>query len=207
MSTTEQEVFWQGDFGDGYRTRNDGPGLLGRKTHLFARILSATRGVESVLELGANLGLNLQAIAHLRPATNLAALEINAGAAAELGRRLPQAQVTVGSILDLTAAQLGQHDLTFTCGVLIHLAPERLGSAYDLLYQCARRYVLVVEYYHPTPVEIPYRGHAGRLFKRDFAGELLDRHSDLELVDYGFLWRRDPVFPQDDLTWFLLRKR
>ena len=51
------------------------------------------------------------------------------------------------------------------------------------------------------------RSHAGRLFKRDFAGELLDRYSDLELVDYGFQYHRDSDFPADDTTWFLLRKR
>jgi spore coat polysaccharide biosynthesis protein SpsF len=26
-------------------------------------------------------------------------------------------------------------------------------------------------------------------------------------VDYGFAYRRDPNFPQDDITWFLLEKR
>ena len=45
------------------------------------------------------------------------------------------------------------------------------------------------------------RPHA-RLFKRDFAGEMLDRFSDLRLVDYGFRYHRDPAHPADDLTWF-----
>jgi len=44
------------------------------------------------------------------------------------------------------------------------------------------------------------------LFKRDFAGEMLDRFKDLELLDYGFVYHRDNNFPQDDLNWFLLRK-
>ncbi|QVL50178.1 MAG: hypothetical protein KFB96_06875 [Thiocapsa sp.] len=44
------------------------------------------------------------------------------------------------------------------------------------------------------------------MFKRDFAGEMLDRYPDLELIDYGFIYRRDPVFPQDDMTWFLLQR-
>jgi len=52
----------------------------------------------------------------------------------------------------------------------------------------------------------PYRDHTDRLFKRDFTGEMLDMFSDLELVDYGFVYRRDPIFPQDDITWFLLEK-
>ena len=38
---------------------------------------------------------------------------------------------------------------------------------------------------------MPYRGHTARLFKRDFAGEMLDRFSDLRLVDYGFRYHRD----------------
>jgi spore coat polysaccharide biosynthesis protein SpsF len=56
-------------------------------------------------------------------------------------------------------------------------------------------------------VAIAYRGHSDRLFKRDFAGEIMDRHSQLRLVDYGFAYRRDPNFPQDDITWFLMEKR
>jgi spore coat polysaccharide biosynthesis protein SpsF len=55
-------------------------------------------------------------------------------------------------------------------------------------------------------VSIPYRGHEDRLFKRDFAGELLSRFGDLRLIDYGFVYHRDPKFPQDDITWFLLEK-
>jgi len=35
----------------------------------------------------------------------------------------------------------------------------------------------------------------------------MDRHPQLQLVDYGFSYRRDPNFPQDDITWFLMEKR
>jgi len=56
-------------------------------------------------------------------------------------------------------------------------------------------------------VSIPYRGHSDKLFKRDFAGEILDQFSDLRLVDYGFVWHRDNLFPQDDISWFLLEKQ
>ena len=52
---------------------------------------------------------------------------------------------------------------------------------------------------------VNYRGHDNRLFKRDFAGELIDKFG-LKLRDYGFLYHRDNYFPQDDLTWFLLEK-
>ena len=55
-------------------------------------------------------------------------------------------------------------------------------------------------------MSIAYRGHADRLNKRDFAGELLDTFPDLTLIDYGFAYHRDIAFPQDDITWFLMVK-
>ena len=63
-----------------------------------------------------------------------------------------------------------------------------------------------MEYYNPTPVEISYRGHSGKLFKRDFAGEMLDRFLDLQLLDYGFCYSRDYNFLYGNATWFLLEK-
>jgi spore coat polysaccharide biosynthesis protein SpsF len=29
----------------------------------------------------------------------------------------------------------------------------------------------------------------------------------MKLLDYGFAYRRDPDFPQDDINWFLLERR
>jgi spore coat polysaccharide biosynthesis protein SpsF len=64
----------------------------------------------------------------------------------------------------------------------------------------------VIEYYNPSPVSVPYRGHNDRLFKRDFAGEMLNKYPNLKALDYGFVYRRDPNFPLDDVTWFLMEK-
>jgi spore coat polysaccharide biosynthesis protein SpsF len=63
-----------------------------------------------------------------------------------------------------------------------------------------------VEYYNSSPVSIEYRGEIDRLFKRDFAGEMLEIYPDLKLIDYGFTYHRD-FFPDDDTTWFLLEKK
>jgi pseudaminic acid biosynthesis-associated methylase len=81
-----------------------------------------------------------------------------------------------------------------------------LGEVYQRIHAASSRWVLIGEYYNPCPVSVPYRGHMDRLFKRDFAGEMLDMFSDLRLVDYGFCYRRDAAFPQDDISWFLLGK-
>jgi spore coat polysaccharide biosynthesis protein SpsF len=200
---TEQEDFWAGNFGDDYTRRNRGLDVVAANTALFARILARLPKLGSVVELGANIGMNLLALRNLLPGAKMAAVEINGSAAAEL-RRIDGVEVTVGSLFDY-APQVPA-DLAFVKGVLIHIAPERLPDAYAALYRSSARYLCLAEYYNPSPVEVPYRGHSGRLFKRDFAGELLDRYADLRLVDYGFVWRRD-VFAQDDLTWFVLEKR
>ena len=120
-------------------------------------------------------------------------------------KRLGGITVHHTSLLEFTPPR--PSDLVLIKGVLIHLNPDRLPQAYDLLHAASARYVCVAEYYNPSPVAIPYRGHTDRLFKRDFAGELMKRHADLRLLDYGFVYHGDLNHPQDDITWFLLEKR
>ena len=90
-------------------------------------------------------------------------------------------------------------------GVLIHIQPDRLPTIYENLFKGSKKYILIGEYYNPTPVEIEYRGVSGVLYKRDFAGELIDSF-DLKLIDYGFIYHRDEIKKLDDITWFLLSK-
>ena len=200
---TPQEEFWAGEFGNDYTERNAEARWIASNTALFTRILARTRGICSVLELGANRGLNLLALKQLLPEASFAGVEINHQAAAELER---QGFISVhhSSILDFTPAATSS--LVLIKGVLIHLNPDVLDQVYDLIVKASARYICVAEYYNPTPVAISYRGHADRLFKRDFAGELLAKHPSVQLIDYGFAYHGDPNFPQDDLTWFLMEK-
>lgn len=202
--TTEQEAFWAGEFGDEYTLRNDGQDLVAANVALFSRVLARAGRPASVIEFGCNRGLNLEALQALLPAARFTGVEINRGAAEAVERSLG---ITVHntSILDFDADE--RRELALIKGVLIHIHPDELPVVYDKLYASSSRHVLICEYYNPSPVAIPYRGHTDRLFKRDFAGEMLDRFPDLALVDYGFCYRRDPVFPMDDVTWFLLEKR
>ncbi|HSH05452.1 MAG TPA: pseudaminic acid biosynthesis-associated methylase [Anaerolineae bacterium] len=201
---TEQEQFWSGEFGDAYIERNQGAQAVATNLSLFAQILRSTRSVKSVIEFGANIGLNLEAIGQLLPRAELSAIEINGKAIEQLKAK---GNITTyhRSILEFSAEQL--YDFVLIKGVLIHINPEALPDVYQRLYDSSRRYICMVEYYNPTPVEVPYRGHSERLFKRDFAGDMLDKFPDLSLVDYGFVYRRDHHFPQDDCTWFLMEKR
>ena len=202
---TEQEAFWAGNFGTEYIQRNQGDGLLASNLHFFAKALRGARGITSSIEFGANIGMNLKALNLLHPGIDAHAIEINAEAAKQLGMVIPPANVYNTSILDFTPAR--NWDLTLIKGVLIHINPEVLPQVYDKLVASTGRYLMVAEYYNPAPVAIPYRGHSDRLFKRDFAGEIMDRYPQLQLLDYGFAYHRDPNVPQDDITWFLMEKR
>jgi pseudaminic acid biosynthesis-associated methylase len=202
--TTEQESFWAGEFGDDYIKRNSLEMLVPARLSLFSQILARTSCVSSVMEFGANIGANLFAIHQLLPKAEIKSVEINARAVKTLKAYSWMTRVVHGSFIDETYED--EADFTFTSGVLIHIAPDCLPRAYENVYRASRRYVMVCEYYSPTPVTLPYRGHADRLFKRDFAGEMMDTYKDLELIDYGFAYHRDPVHPMDDLNWFLMKK-
>ena len=200
---TEQEKFWAGEFGDDYIGRNQGADVDAANLAFFSRIFERTQTIRSAIEFGANIGLNLKALRALRPGIALSAVEINLKAAAEM-EKLGGIKVYPQSILEFVPDQ--ERDLSLIRGVLIHINPDSLPDVYERLYKSSRRYICIAEYYNPTPVEIPYRGNREKLFKRDFAGEMLDKYPDLKLVDYGFAYHRDINFPQDDLTWFLLEK-
>ena len=201
---TPQEEFWAGEFGNDYTERNAETRWIASNVALFAKILARTSGINSVLELGANRGLNLLALKQLLPEASFAGVEINRAAATELERH-GFIEVHHSSVLDFTPAATSS--LVLIKGVLIHLSPDVLDQVYELMVKASTRYICIAEYYNPTPVAISYRGHADRLFKRDFAGELMAKHPSVRLVDYGFAYHGDPNFPQDDLTWFLLEKR
>lgn len=197
---TEQEKFWQGEFGDEYTERNQGEQILAGNLALFAKILDRTEGITSVLEFGAGTGNNLRAITFLLPKCFSVGVEINKKAVQSLAGVANY--VIGGSIFD--GAEGYTADLVLSKGLLIHLDPSMLPVAYDTIYNSSTKYICLVEYYNPTPVEVPYRGHGGKLFKRDFAGEMIDRYG-LTLVDYGFVYHRDK-FKQDDVHWWLLKK-
>ncbi len=201
---TEQESFWAGKFGTNYIDRNSGEDLLASNLNFFLKALKQTKKITSCIELGANIGMNLKALKLLYPGLNIDAVEINKQACLELEKVVGKTHTFNKSIFDFNSKL--KYDFVLIKGVLIHINPDRLSNVYKKLYQLSNRYILIAEYYNPSPVTISYRGHNDRLFKRDFAGEFLNKFPNLNLVDYGFIYHRDQNFPQDDITWFLIEK-
>lgn len=209
---TDQERAWAGEHGDDYNRRS--PGDEEANYHFFEKIFGGIYGglsgqfrpMNSILELGAGQGANLRALRRfLPPSAYFTAVELNAQACEVLHATGSADCVIHESALHWAPKQIW--DLVLTKGFLIHIHPAELLLAYRVIHQAAARWILICEYYNPTPVNVPYRGRDDLLWKRDFAGELLDRYSDLRLIDYCFFYHRDPVASQDDVTAFLLEKR
>ena len=200
---TPQEEFWFSAFGDEYSKRVSDDRIVLNNISLFSRALRAAGNLNSAIELGCNIGLNLRALNQINPEMTLTGYEINKFAAEE-ATNLNIATIYQDTI-NKPITHDNKYDLALIKTVLIHINPDQLDSVYSNLYALSKRFILIVEYYNPTPVVVSYRGNDDRLFKRDFAGEMIDKYK-MKLVDYGFVYHRDHSFPLDDMTWFLLEK-
>ena len=200
----DQSSFWSGDFGDEYILRNTSKDESVVKMIMFGRMLKNANKVGSAVELGCNIGLNLEALKSLNDDVSLSGYEINRNAI------LKARDLGIGSIQEANITRPikieAKFEMSFTVGVLIHIAPEQLTQVYENLYNLSSRYILICEYYNPTPVMVEYRDNKDKLFKRDFAGEMLDLY-DLTLIDYGFFYNRDNQFKYGDFNWFLLERK
>ena len=195
---SDQEAFWAGKFGNDYVDRNSNHSNVNH----FSRILISNRiAIKSTLEIGANIGLNLDAIKTLFPQAETFGVEINEKAYSVLSTKHSAWR---GSIYDWNSDDL--YELTMSRGVLIHQNPKLLDKFYAKLYNHSFKYILIDEYFSPFPTEVKYRGHDGKLFKRDFAKEFWQLYPLLELVDYGFFWKQDTFTHNDDSNWFLFKK-
>ena len=198
----EQELFWSQSFGDDYTDRNN-RSLITNNINLFEKILKNIE-IKTVFEIGCNRGLNLEAINTINNTIELNGLEINTKAYEILKNLNICKKLYNQTIFEYNSNET--YDLVFSKGVMIHINPDKLELLYEKLYNMSKKYIVIAEYYSRQVQEINYRGNTNKLFKRDFCGEIMNKYPDLKLIDYGFVYHRDPKFPLDDITWFLLEK-
>ena len=197
----EQISAWEGDFGDAYTDRHTGPDPS--RIQMFDRILGEIPGSwpKNVLEVGANAGLNLDALRSIfGHNVNLIGLEPNDKARKIL---VDKGYTTVSGIAQSIPMPNNAVDMSLTCGVLIHIDPEHLFQACREIWRVTSRYLICIEYFNDRPVMIPYRSRLGMLWKRDYGGFWMDNF-DVKLVSYGFLWGR--VTGVDNLTYWVFKK-
>lgn len=207
MPSNRPVEHWKGEFGDSYIGRNVADDAAVRqRTLIWGRYLWPILPAlpDSILEVGCSIGINLRALKNLVGA-QLHAVEPNASARK---RVIDEGVLDADRIYDATADKLplgdGAVEMSFTTGVLIHVPPAELPAAMDELYRVSSRYVLMSEYFADQPEEKTYRGETGLLFKRDFGAMMMERHGDLRLVDYGFLWKHAGA--SDSGNWWLFEK-
>ena len=197
----QQTEHWTGPEGKAYAHRS--PGSLESSRAMFHRIFDCLpRQPESVIELGAGVGTNLQAIGQLAKHTHRTAVEVNPEAIAKLANHCES--LVISRIENL--GPLPPAELTFTRGVLIHLPESNLPHAFEVLFKSSSRWVMVAEYYSPNRTMVPYRGKPNLLWTDDYVGKIIRKYPSLRLIDYGFVSKYDDMYPQDDVTWFLMEK-
>ena len=197
---TEQEIFWETDFGNKYVKRN----LKSDRIFTIGKnLLNNKVIINEVLELGANVGLNLDAIKRVYPDVKTYGVEINK-LAYNIGKK--KNKFYKKPILNFKSKK--KYDLVCSLGVLIHQNPKHLNAFYNKLYSLSKKYIYLSEYFNPTPITIKYRNNDEKLFKRDFAKELWIKFPRLKLIDYGFHWKQDPRLKNccDNSNWFLFQK-
>jgi len=186
--TNQEEHYWA-DNGN-YVTRNSTfDHVLGVRA--WKQILQPIqREIKSVLDCGANIGRNIGFLkdSSLLPKAEFAAIDLNKAALDVLATKFPDTRLYNSSLL--TSNLEPKFDLVFTSGVLIHINPENLARVFDNLMTFSNRYLILIEYFSRTPVEIPYHGQSGLLWKRDFGKDFLE-HSNWKVVSYGFLWGQE----------------
>ena len=81
-----------------------------------------------------------------------------------------------------------------------------LHLVYENMHKHSTRYIVMAEYFAPKREMIPYRGKYNLLWRADYAGEIMDAYPGLKLVDYFFIYKRDLLSPQDNITIFIMEK-
>ena len=192
MKTTD---LWSGSFGDEYLARNR---VLWQARVPFWESAIQFTEAKSVFEFGCNAGWNLRAIQAVSQDIELHGVDINASAVEEARQAGFEVQrVHEQGIVGLY--EPGSMDLTFTAGVLIHVAPADLERTMRSLIELSGRYVMAIEYHSDDEQEVEYRGHSGALWKRDY-GKL---YQDLGLTLLAVVPNAEGF---DDCTAYLLSK-
>lgn len=196
---------WAGDFGNDYTKRHS----LGANPHvrewLWEQLLPPN--CESVLEVGANAGLNLEAIARSpRHCTaTLYACEPNDLARAELlSLNLTSSSFITADYADKLSFPDHVAEVAITCGVLIHIPTDKLLASMREIHRCSARTIICAEYFAPSEEMIPYRGHNNALWRRDYGSLWLDNFPDLHCVQCLFAWKR--ITGLDNLTIWVLQR-
>ncbi len=185
VSKTKQLSYWQGKFGDDYISRNSDWDFFAKRKPFFKKLMKKYSDIQTALEVGCNVGRNLEIIKSVKSDIKLFGLEPNKKAAKIARNNLAGETILEKSIFEIRWKN--KFDLVFTAGVLIHIGNDDITCAMSKIYHASKKYILAIEYYWPERKIIPYRGLGDALFKRPYDKEYLDLFPRLKIVSKGSL--------------------
>ena len=154
---TEQEAFWKSTFTKDYIKRNKN---YNRIATIGKDLLENKVNITSAIELGANIGLNLDALKKIYTNSETFGVEINKYAFKILKKKH---NAINKSILDFHTKKT--FDLVMISGVLIHQDPSKLNKIYHLLNKLSKKYIYMNEYFNPSPVTLDYHGEKNKIIE------------------------------------------
>ena len=157
----EQEEFWETKYSQEYIQKNSS---FNRDLLIqgWREILKNVSAPSNILECGANVGRNIEALNHIYPEAKKTAIEISADASKILRNKYKELNVINSSILESEITN-NSFDLSFTMGVLIHIHPNDLKRNLEKVILSSNRYVVIGEYFNRTPVSLTYQGEEEKL--------------------------------------------
>lgn len=190
MKKTFQAEKWSGTFGRDYTSRNpytieDTEALYHKefgipRTAMNMEFIGMLPRDARILEVGSNVGAQLIVLQRMG-FTELYGIELQPGAV-EFSKTVTKGiSLIIGSALDVPFKD-GYFNLVFTSGVLIHIAPDDLGTAMREIYRVSGRYIWGFEYFAEELTEIDYRGERNLLWKANYPQIYMGHFSDLSLV-------------------------
>jgi len=203
-SQNSQEVFWAREYASEYINKNSKFDHE-RGALVWKKMLSECQSLSNYLELGCNIGRNIEQIKMVEPNLRPSIIEISKPAFEFVTKNYELEYAFNGSILESSLPR-NNFDLTFTMGVLIHVHPSLLLEHMQRMFDYSRRYILIGEYFSRVASTIKYQGQDDKLFKCDFGRAFIENHN-VKLVDYGFVWgylHDNAGF--DDINWWLFEK-
>lgn len=186
----QQAEFWKGTFGKEYTDRCTVAEQAWDQLYLqqFGKTKLDMNGAFlgqlprdiRILEVGCNTGQQLRGFQR-QGFQHLYGIELQWYAIEKAKTLMQGINFLQGNAADLPFKD-GFFDLACTHGVLIHIAPEMLSQVMDEMYRCTAKYIFGWEYYAETMQSISYRGHAGYLWKANYADLWREQFPALRLV-------------------------
>lgn len=196
MSTTQQEKFWNSDFGKEYTDRNkwqsdeewdkiyrDTWGMT--KLEINNKVLKDIPRDITILEVGCNYGAQLRGFQRMG-FKNLYGVELQPYAVEESKKAFSDLNIITGSGFDLPFKD-NFFDLVCTNGVLIHISPDHHHSFMKEIHRCSCKYIMGWEYYDKDLKELNYRDNQGYLWKADFEGIYRKYFPGLKVIEKHFI--------------------